>query len=558
MSNTAEASLLIDTSQDTHSREASWFVFLRRHESVLVFLVSLLISLAVLAFVYHHGWTNLYGDGQAHVAIARKVVDMDSTASWWERYTQLGSPWLPLPHLLMLPFVWNDRLWRTGLAGSLVSLASFVIGAVLFFRLACLQYRSLGTPASDRHSQSFWAPYLVWMAYLCNPTLLYLQTTPMTEPLFLLTLVGSVYFLRLWVNQGSRKTLAMAGLCATLTTLTRYEGWALLPITGLLVLWLSKKDDWKQRLTDGVVWGVAAALGPFYWFWHNWAIYGRVSEFYSGVYSASGYFVRHRDSLSWLDFAVGHPVYASLIVLLTVGICVGPVLLLTGIGGAVRALVVKEIRLKENLPAWILFIPPLFTAYSVYSGNIQIYPFFLNVRYGLPALLGLALFTPTFVMKTGVTGQKGKTVKRNPLVPLIILFMMLSLQCVYLLHNGFQQLSVFQEAYRAQFFQVAKEQKLLAQYLKAHPPTGKVLMHTGESAPLIIDGQLTYAQIIHEGTQSWHQLPEKIPDSVQVIVYREKDELDRLLQNHPQGLEGFHPVWKIGEPALTVLSRKGT
>src|SRR5437867_3213294 len=100
----------------------------------VVLSVASVLSLASLIYFYRLGATNLYGDGVAHLNIARKIVDLDNS-SLWSRYMQLGSPWLPLPHLLMLPFIWNDFLWRSGLAGSIVSMLCYVLTTTLLFEM---------------------------------------------------------------------------------------------------------------------------------------------------------------------------------------------------------------------------------------------------------------------------------------------------------------------------------------------------------------------------------------------------------------------------------------
>ncbi len=62
-----------------------------------------------------------YGDAEAHLNIARRIVDSRTPGC-----DQIGTVWLPLPHLLMLPFVRNDWLWRSGLAGAIPSAICFV------------------------------------------------------------------------------------------------------------------------------------------------------------------------------------------------------------------------------------------------------------------------------------------------------------------------------------------------------------------------------------------------------------------------------------------------
>ena len=90
----------------------------------------LLSAAAPSAFFYSHGWT-LYGTAmpkrtsisRAASSIPRPQATISSAPSW-----------LPLLHVLMLPLVARDQLWRTGLAGSFAvgASASCVAGAFLF------------------------------------------------------------------------------------------------------------------------------------------------------------------------------------------------------------------------------------------------------------------------------------------------------------------------------------------------------------------------------------------------------------------------------------------
>ena len=89
--------------------------------------VSIAILLAVIGcaaatYVYTHGYILYYGDAEAHLNIARRVVDSRTPGP-----EQLGTVWLPLPHLLMLPFVLSNHLWRTGLAGVITSTAALIV-----------------------------------------------------------------------------------------------------------------------------------------------------------------------------------------------------------------------------------------------------------------------------------------------------------------------------------------------------------------------------------------------------------------------------------------------
>ena len=50
--------------------------------------------------MHYRGYTLYYGDAEAHLNLARRVVDSRTPG-----LSQIGPVWLPLPHLLMLPLV---------------------------------------------------------------------------------------------------------------------------------------------------------------------------------------------------------------------------------------------------------------------------------------------------------------------------------------------------------------------------------------------------------------------------------------------------------------------
>ncbi len=145
-----------------------------RRETILVAWAALALRLVALAYCVRHGTLLLYGDAVAHLHIARRVFD-----SMTPGYRQLGSVWLPLPHILLMPFVWNMAWWRSGLAGACLSIPSYVLGAP-----GSIAWRACGCPSS--------AALVVAAFYGLNPGLLYMATTAMTEPLFLAEMIWAV------------------------------------------------------------------------------------------------------------------------------------------------------------------------------------------------------------------------------------------------------------------------------------------------------------------------------------------------------------------------------
>jgi hypothetical protein len=121
-----------------------------------------------------------YGDAVAHLHIARRVFD-----SRTPRFSQLGSVWLPLPHILLIPLVQDYYWWASGLAGVIPSALAYLAACVGIHRLA-------------RHWLSPAAGALTLFSFALNPNLLYMQTTAMTEPLFLCETIWIVVCLVEW------------------------------------------------------------------------------------------------------------------------------------------------------------------------------------------------------------------------------------------------------------------------------------------------------------------------------------------------------------------------
>ena len=88
------------------------------------------VSVFSFLFYFQHGEVLLYGDAVAHMNIARRVFDSKTPG-----LLQLGTVWLPLPHLLMIPFLISSEMWRHGVGGSIPSLVAYVLGVVGMFRL---------------------------------------------------------------------------------------------------------------------------------------------------------------------------------------------------------------------------------------------------------------------------------------------------------------------------------------------------------------------------------------------------------------------------------------
>jgi hypothetical protein len=102
-----------------------------REETFPIALAAVLLSFIALLLCFSRGYLLLYGDAVAHLGIARRILDSRNPG-----LIQLGGVWLPLPHLLMLPFVQKLEWWQNGLAGAWPSLLYYIASVVGFYRLS--------------------------------------------------------------------------------------------------------------------------------------------------------------------------------------------------------------------------------------------------------------------------------------------------------------------------------------------------------------------------------------------------------------------------------------
>jgi hypothetical protein len=216
-------------------------------------------------YFFATGATLYWGDAEAHLDIARRVID-SRTPGW----SQLGTTWLPLPHLLMLPLVRYDRLWTTGLAGAIVSATCMSFAAAFLFAGVRRCFRS--TPSGFASAAVF----------LLNPNTLYLGSIPMTEAVFFASLFAVFYFTVRFAETSGWGALTGASIAACAATLTRYEAWFLLPFIMVFVL----LQGGEKRIAKTIAFCLIASAGPALWLWHNLWYFADPLYFYRGPWSA--------------------------------------------------------------------------------------------------------------------------------------------------------------------------------------------------------------------------------------------------------------------------------
>jgi hypothetical protein len=177
----------------------------------IVYLIAGATAIVGLAAAIHYTRTGMalaHYDARAHLVVARRILD--SLMPGWQ---QIGAVWLPLPHVLNMLPVQVDSWYRSGASGIAISVASMAVGAGA---LASFVLRRTGSVAAAAAGAAL---------LMINPNVLYLQSTPMTEPLLFGTTLVAVTLTADWLDRGASSPARTPGLALAAACMTRYEAW---------------------------------------------------------------------------------------------------------------------------------------------------------------------------------------------------------------------------------------------------------------------------------------------------------------------------------------------
>lgn len=498
-------------------------------------LVWLAIFVSVFSFLFYQrqGDVLLYGDAVAHINIARRIFDSKTPG-----ILQLGTVWLPLPHLLILPFILSTRMWQTGTGGSIPSMAGYVFGVLGIFRLMRTITRSVDSAVAEAadpaekaagfDSRGGVLPWAAAILYGANPNLIYMQSTAMGESLYLAFFIWAVaHFAEfVWpkpadktekresvVNKPDR-SLLKCGLCLLAASLTRYDGWFLAAVLVVAAAFVAivKLRSSSERATGKAIAGfiLLACAGPILWIAYNAAVYRNPLEFANGPYSARAI----EQKTATVNQAKGSLVAAGSYFLKAAELNVGEAAwegrlwLLLAAAGSLAAIFVQRWRL-----ALLLWAPLPFYACSIAYGSIPIFvpPWWphsnYNVRYGLELLPVFALFVPLAIsflageiVKLGSIGNSWRRWQPAAVFLLVIGSAVVSYSAIW---RG--DPICFREASVNNRGRMALE-KQLADWFQRFPPNATLLMYLGEHSGALENAGIPLRRVINEGNhRAWKQ-----------------------------------------------------
>ncbi len=549
-----------------------------RQELFPVAMASLVLGFLAFLVCTRNGWLLLYGDAVAHLGIARRILD-----ARYPGLAQLGGVWLPLPHLLMMPFVARMDWWQNGFAGAMPSLAAYIAGNLGMYRL------------SRRLLPISWA--FVATAFLAlNPNLLYLATTAMTEPLFLALLVWSTVLTVEGVDAlreakdgvASRRMLVTAVLIFAMV-LTRYDGW----IVGAAIWcifawhWFRGAAEMRRRTTAAFCGATAIIVaGPLLWFAYNAKYEGDWLDFMRGPYSAAAILRKTSPASAGKYHGWHNPLYAFLYYtraaqLDAAAFETGFALFFASIAGTWLLW-----RTRLHRAATLLWVPLPFYVYSIAWGSVpiflpQVYPHaWYNSRYGMELLPAFALFG-TLAMAAlwrwlRVTGQSELPAKRsmrlrlaNALVPASLLAIVAN--TVLMLGAAGTLLEaahrhpwtwvgrpplVFDEAVVNSRTRIPFE-KALAVELERAGPNAIILLNTNDHIGAVQDAGIPLRHLVSPlDAQSFDAARKDPAGHANLVVTldskQDPDPVAEAVKAHPEGLSEIEILCHTGQPCARL------
>jgi hypothetical protein len=364
----------------------------KRHGTeIILTIIALLASLASTFYFMRQGVIVAAGDAVAHLNIARRVVDSINPG-----FSQLGYVWLPINHLLMLPFIWINSLYYSGLAGSISSMLAFVAAAVYIYKIATLL------------SGKKLAGIVAFVLFVANPNILYMQSTPLTELFYIFSLTAGMYYLILWAKQRRLKHLILSAVFLLLSNLSRYDGWFISAacLAAVVVYELWQNRNWKRTEALAIIFGAVAFAGPALWFAWNYVIFGNPLYFAVGPYSAKA---QQMGLLAAGQLPAYHHLLNSLVTIFYDGKNTDALsVIVIGLAGCCY-LLWTALRDKQyyKLLFFLFGLQIIYYIINIYFGNgviyvPQLWPFkFFNDRYA-------TTFIPFFVIAAAVLMERLK------------------------------------------------------------------------------------------------------------------------------------------------------
>jgi hypothetical protein len=542
-------------------------------------LTSFVVSSFFLAHYYRYSQILLSGDAVAHINIARRVFDSRTPG-----LSQLGTVWLPLQHLLTIPFILSDSMWTSGIGGAIPSMAGYVLGVLGIYRLV--------RDGLDSRA----AAWIAAVIYGANPNLLYVQTTALNEPLSMALFIWAVVWFAEFARRaglrvpsaekkqagkdlGTRRSvlgtsaagrsLVLCGLALLGEILIRYDGWfnaCAMAVAALVVLLIAHRrgrplGDMRKPITAFLL---LLAIGPAAWFAWNASYFGSPLAFATGPYSAKAIEARSTAPGSPHHPGWDAPGVAALYFVRDLQLNLGAGRLLVGppkttafapdatpdrwqyLWLPVAICGTLAVILCARAAFWLLllWLPLPFYALALAWGGVPIFipvwwPFsYYNTRYALELLPAVAVFWGAAawalmrlpILRRPAPGKSGQWWGAMVVV-------------LALAHTAVSYASIWRTVpiclreVRANGGARYAMDAQLASLLRQVPPDATILMYIGDHGGALEKAAVPLRRTINEGNyRQWEAALRDPAASADLVIATDGDPVAQAVHQHPQGL----------------------
>lgn len=454
------------------------------------------LSVASYLWSLKKGYAVVYNDAMAHLNIARLVIDSIESG-----VAQIGSVWLPLNHILNLLLIWNDWAWHSGFAGSIFSMAAYIFSVWGIYKIVF------------EVTNNKLAGFAGAMAFAFNLNMLYLQTTPLTEPLYIVFFIFSIFSFIRWLNTNNFKYLLLLGFFGFLQVLIRYDGWFVVGIEGLLILYYQifcQKEKINKIIGKFIIFAFPVVFGVGLWLVWNFLIFGDPLFFAFGdnsahaqqifIEKASGLITKHNLIISFQ--AYWYSVLDNIGKYLIVFSCLSTLFFLFR---------KNELQRDKKVLLIILLLSPfVFNIISLYFGfsiinmpqlnwNIPLRSSsqWFNVRYGIMVLPFIAIFI----------GILANLWKKSIIILLIIISFVVCQNFLLFNSGSIILLEGVRDDQASETFSVADTLK------KVVGKNEKILVSTAVFSSVLFKTGLSLDYFIHEGVSKQWKYALKNPEN---------------------------------------------
>ena len=491
------------------------FIFLKQFQTFI--LIGFLFSLSLMSFLFYSedGRNLLYADAISRLDIARKVIDNITPG-----LPQLGNVWLPLPQILMIPFIWNKYLWHSGIAGYIMSGSMFILGGLFIYKSAKLL------------SNSFIASIFSLSLYALNINVLYLQTTAMSESIFLTTLSATIYFFLRWFYTHNNSNLVLAALSVSAMTLIRYEGLAILlsSIPMVFIYSYIKYRKFSKAEANTILFSTLACLGFALWtiyltaifgdplYWKNFyaseetrlTYTGEVSGFTQNLSFLSASW-KYFTSFVWMSGLI--PVVLALvsIVIMIIKSIKDKTWYFIPMLMPLSIFLFMILTLQRNTP----IVQPTLSILNIFSSETSTKIGF-NIRYGLLLIPWVAIMVSyLFIFKS----------RLMKVTTFIILSLLFSIQVYSYFYPGYS--TIYKIPVRIE----SKPNAALVEYMQKNYDGGPILISASGHEDQMFEMGFDYKTYIHEGTNKyWKESLDDPPRYAKWVILDKGQNADKLAQ----------------------------